>query len=468
MTKIVTRFAPSPTGFLHIGNARTAIFNYLFARHNNGEFLLRIEDTDKERSTQDAIDVIYSGLDLLGLDFDGTPVLQSERSDRHKEVVDELLASGKAYKCFCTQEELAEMRADAEKNRRTQKYNRKWRDVPENEHPDLPYTVRIKAPLDGSYTINDLVQGEITVNCKELDDMIILRADGTPVYQLAVVVDDHDMGVTHVIRGDDHLTNTFRQKMLYDAMEWDVPTFVHLPLIMDPSGKKISKRTGAASVVDYINMGYLPEAILNYLSKLGWSNEQEFLSKEELVALFDFDHVGKAASRMDPKKLNFINGHWLAKSSNDELMALVESIIPNNEKFNGIDIVDSNKNRLLALLPSTKIRVKTIVELLETVSFIDDKFWDKSELNLPDKFKSFNWKKVLLTYIDNFDNIKTNEELMGFLKEEATKYEVKLVDTAQALRFVLCKSKISPPLDAVIDCLGKNEVVRRITSIINS
>lgn len=449
------RFAPSPTGFLHIGNVRTAIFNYLFARHNGGQFLLRIEDTDKERSTKEAIDVVFEGLKLLGLEWDGDVVFQSKNAARHTEVANALLESGKAYKCFHTQEELNELRG---KNRNVVS---KWRNVDAKDHPEnTPYVVRLKSPDTGVTSIDDMVQGNVEVKNSELDDMIILRSDGSPVYQLAVVVDDHDSGITHVIRGDDHLTNTFRQNMIYDGMGWDKPTYGHLPLIMDENGKKISKRTGAASIVDFINMGYLPETMLNYLVKLGWSNEQEFMSKEELIAAFDFDKVGASASRLDYKKLKFINAHWINNSDDDKLVEFFFNILPTTE-FAGISY---DKDVIKEMMPALKVRSKTVVEMMDMTKYLDDNWYENTECVIPEKVNALKDTYIVPQFITLVENFTTNDNLMEGLKQFAEDNGSKLKDVAAYIRFKLCKDKISPPLDVVITSLGIDKIKKRMAN----
>lgn len=444
-TMIVCRFAPSPTGFLHIGNLRTAIFNYLYARHNNGKFLLRIEDTDKERSTQEAVDVILSGLSLMGIDYDEEIVYQSQNINRHTEVALKLLESGKAYKCFHTPEELESIRK-ANKN----KVRSRWRDVPEEEHPDSPYVVRIRAPQEGYSEINDLVQGQVKVKNSELDDMIILRSDGSPVYQLAVVVDDHDAGVNTVIRGDDHLTNTYRQMMIYNAMGWDIPTYGHLPLIMNPSGKKMSKRDGAASVVDFINMGYLPSGLLNYLSKLGWSNEEEFLSKEDLISKFDFDHVGSSASRLDMKKLNFINAHWIQNTDNKTLTDSYMNIANIRNVNVGRELIES-------IMDSLKVRTKTIVEMVDMTQFLDESWF-----NSQNRDSDFD-HAIISTHIEKIVQLRENNDiLMEYLKSISLESNVSLKSLAAYIRLRLCASKISPPLDVIMNVLGEEESINRL------
>ncbi|NVN42106.1 glutamate--tRNA ligase, partial [Ameyamaea chiangmaiensis] len=366
---IRTRFAPSPTGLLHIGNARAALFNYLFARHVGGQFLLRIEDTDRERSTQKAVDVLFEGLRWMGLDWDEEPVFQSSRQPRHTEVALQLLEQGDAYRCYCTPEELTAMREQAMKEGRPPRYNGYWRDRdPSEAPPGASYTVRIKAPREGETVVNDLVQGEVRVANTELDDMIILRADGTPTYQHAVVVDDHDMAITHVIRGDDHLTNTFRQSMIYTAMGWERPNFAHLPLIHGPDGAKLSKRHGAQSVVEFRDMGYLPEALCNYLLRLGWGHgDAEILSRPEQIELFDLDGVGRAPSRMDYAKLSHINGVWLRQADDDRLTADVVERLTGRD---GLVVDDVARARIRTLMPGLKERARTLVELADSAAFL--------------------------------------------------------------------------------------------------
>ena len=321
MAPIRTRFAPSPTGLLHIGGARTALFNYLFARHHGGTFLLRIEDTDRARSTPEATEVILKGLDWLDLKPDEPAVYQSAREARHAEVARQLLEQGRAYRCYATKEELDRMRAEAIAAGRPPRYDGRWRDRdPGEAPPGAPFAIRIRAPQEGVTEVEDLVQGTVRVANAELDDMIILRSDGTPTYLHAVVVDDHDMGITHVIRGDDHLTNTFRQVQVYNAMGWDKPSFAHIPLIHGADGAKLSKRHGAVSVLEFEREGFLPEALCNYLLRLGWGHgDAEVLGREAAIGLFDLDGVGRAASRMDYAKLTHLNGVWLRQADDARL-----------------------------------------------------------------------------------------------------------------------------------------------------
>jgi glutamyl-tRNA synthetase len=319
---VVTRFAPSPTGFLHIGGARTALFNWLYAKHTGGKMLLRIEDTDRERSTDAAIEAIKNGLTWLGLDWDGDAVSQFSRADRHREVVEQLLANGKAYKCYCTPEELTEMREKAMAEGKPPRYDGRWRDRPASEAPEgVPPVVRFKAPQDGETVIDDKVQGTVTIPNKDLDDLIILRSDGSPTYNLSVVVDDHDMGVTHIVRGVDHLTNAARQTQIYLAMGWNVPVMAHIPLIHGPDGAKLSKRHGALGVEAYRDMGYLPEAMRNYLARLGWSHgDDEIFSTDQMIEWFELHGIGKSAARFDFAKLENLNGHYMREADDAHLL----------------------------------------------------------------------------------------------------------------------------------------------------
>src|SRR5580704_5588080 len=327
---VVTRFAPSPTGFLHIGGARTALFNWLYARGRGGKMLLRIEDTDRERSTQAAIDAILDGLSWLGLDWDGDAVYQFARSGRHREVAEQLLASGRAYRCYASAEELAQMREMARREGRPKLYDGRWRDRSPAEAPDnVPPVIRLKAPLTGETVIEDQVQGRVVWQNENLDDLVLLRSDGTPTYMLAVVVDDHDMGVTHVIRVDDHLTNAARQTQIYQALGWGVPVWAHIPLIHGADGAKLSKRHGALGVDAYRALGYLPAALRNYLARLGWSHgDKEFFSTEELIDAFDLGAIGRSPSRFDFAKLENVNGHYMRATGDDELFTALIDALP--------------------------------------------------------------------------------------------------------------------------------------------
>jgi len=365
---VVTRFAPSPTGYLHIGGARTALFNYLFAHHHGGKFLLRIEDTDRARSTEAAIAAIFDGLSWLGLAGDESPVFQFARAARHAEVAHALLATGHAYKCFATPEELAELREQQRAARQPMRYDGRWRDRDPAEGGDKPFVVRLKAPREGETVIEDAVQGRVVVQNAELDDMVLLRSDGTPTYMLAVVVDDHDMGITHVIRGDDHLNNAFRQLGIIRAMGWPEPVYAHVPLIHGPDGAKLSKRHGALGVDAYRDeMGMLPEAVNNYLLRLGWGHgDDEIISREQAIAWFDLAGVGRSPSRFDIKKLENLNGHYIREADDARLAALAAERMPPLEG----EAAAQRLARLAAIMPALKPRAKTVIELADGAAFL--------------------------------------------------------------------------------------------------
>src|SRR6201985_1879520 len=373
-SSIITRFAPSPTGFLHIGGARTALFNWLYARKHGGKMLLRIEDTDRQRSTKEAIDAILDGLKWLELDWDGDVIYQFSRAERHREVAEQLLAAGKAYRCYATPEELATMREKARAEGRTRLYDGMWRDRDAATGPtSVKPTIRLRAPLTGETVIEDQVQGRVVWQNENLDDLVLLRGDGTPTYMLAVVVDDHDMAVTHIIRGDDHLINAARQKQIYDALGWDVPSMSHIPLIHGPDGSKLSKRHGALGVDAYRALGYLPAALRNYLVRLGWSHgDQEIFSTEEMIADFDLSGIGRSAARFDFAKLENLNGHYIRQAEDRSLVAMFEDVL--NYVPNGPDLKaklnDTTRAKLLRAMPSLKERAKTLIELIDGSYFI--------------------------------------------------------------------------------------------------
>src|SRR5215831_10236509 len=374
ITPIVTRFAPSPTGFLHIGSARTALFNWLYARGRGGKMLLRIEDTDRERSTQAAIDAILDGLSWLGIDWDGETIYQFARSARHREVAEQLLADGKAYYCYASPDDLAGMREAARREGKSKLYSGLWRDRSQSEAPPgVKPVIRFKAPLAGETAIDDQVQGRVTWLNENLDDLVILRSDGTPTYNLAVVVDDHDMGVTHVIRGDDHLTNAARQTQIYQALGWQVPAMAHIPLIHGPDGSKLSKRHGALGVDAYRAMGYLPVALRNYLVRLGWSHgDQEIFSTDEMIAAFDLPQIGRSPARFDMAKLDNLNGHYIRGSSDAELLSELERNLPHIPGGSTLaaKLTSELRSKLLAAMGSLKERAKTLVELIDAAKFL--------------------------------------------------------------------------------------------------
>ena len=370
--QVVTRFAPSPTGYLHIGSARTALFSWAYARNMQGKFLLRIEDTDRERSTDDAVQAIYDGLSWLGLKWDGEPTLQFSRAARHAEIARELLARGQAYYCYCSPEELAEMRETARAKGLPPRYNGMWRDRDPSEAPKgVAPVIRIKAPLTGEIVVHDHVQGEVVFKTENLDDFIILRSDGTPTYMLAVVVDDHDMGVTHIIRGDDHLTNAARQIIIYNGMGWEVPEMAHIPLIHGPDGAKLSKRHGALGVGAYRQMGYLPEAMINYLARLGWSHgDDELFSVDQMIDWFSLEGLNKGAARFDFVKLENVNGHYIRSADPARLYDIMVATAAENERTVDVAGLTANRDTVLAALPELQPRAKTVLELIDLAQFI--------------------------------------------------------------------------------------------------
>ncbi len=460
---IVTRFAPSPTGFLHIGGARTALYNWLYAKHFGGKFLLRIEDTDRARSTDEAIAAILDGLSWLGLDWDDEPVFQFSRAERHAQVAHELISRGHAYRCYLTQDELAKMRADAEAEKRPFRIRSPWRDPdPSSEPDDKPYVVRLRAPLEGSQTIADLVQGDVTVANSELDDMVLLRSDGTPTYMLAVVVDDHDMGVTHVIRGDDHLNNAFRQMAVITGMGWPIPIYAHVPLIHGADGAKLSKRHGALGVDSYRDeMGYLPEAVNNYLLKLGWGHgDDEIISQAQAIDWFDVANVGRGAARFDFKKLENLNGHYIREADDARLAHLVSGRIA-AKISRPIDPQDLN--RLTAIMPVLKLRAKSLLELADGALFMLEKrplaMDEKASLLLEDGAK-----QLLSKVLDVLENAPHWEAavLEDAVKAFAEREGVGLGKVAQPLRAALTGRGTSPGIFDVLIALGKSEALDRI------
>jgi glutamyl-tRNA synthetase len=455
-----TRFAPSPTGLLHIGGARTALFNYLFAKHYGGEFLLRIEDTDKARSTEEAVQVILNGLEWLGLNHDGQTVYQSQREARHVEVALQLLEAGKAYRCYCTAEELQAMREQAIAEKRPPRYDGRWRDRDPAEAPaGVKPAIRLKAPREGEVVLQDLVQGEVRVKNAEMDDMIILRSDGTPTYLHAVVVDDHDMDITHVIRGDDHLTNTFRQIQIYDAMGWDKPQFAHIPLIHGADGAKLSKRHGAVSILEFREQGFLPEALCNYLLRLGWGHgDAEFLSREEQIKLFTLEGVGRAASRMDYAKLTHLNGMWLRQADDERLVEDVVQRLVAAE----LTVSTAAMKRILRLMPGLKERAKTLEELAGSAAFLAREiplpFEPKAAALLTEDAKAMLGRLVPVLEATDFSTGALDAALRGFAEAEGRK----LGQVAQPVRAALTGSTMSPGIDATLAALGKDEVSARL------
>jgi glutamyl-tRNA synthetase len=453
---VVTRFAPSPTGYLHIGGARTALFNWLFARAHGGRYLLRIEDTDRARSTEPAIAAIFDGLDWLGLGGDEPPVFQFARSARHAEVAAALLDAGHAYRCYLTPEQLAERRAAAQAERRPFRIDSEWRDAdPATAPAGAPFVVRIKAPKDGETVIDDLVQGRVTVANAELDDFVLLRSDGTPTYMLAVVVDDHDMGVTHVIRGDDHLNNAFRQLTILRAMEWDEPEYGHVPLIHGSDGAKLSKRHGALGVDSYRDeLGVLPEALFNYLLRLGWGHgDDETISREQAVGWFNIDHVGKSPSRFDLAKLMNLNGHYLREADDARLAALVAG------RLAGAD----DLALLEQAMPELKVRAKDLNELAAGAAFL----FAKRPLEFSDKAASLltpEARGLLAEIADALGDCPdwTTDALELRVKALAEARGLGLGKLAQPLRAALTGQATSPGIFDVLVLLGRGESLARI------
>ncbi len=462
---VVTRFAPSPTGFLHIGGARTALFNWLFARHHGGKFLLRIEDTDRARSTDEAVAAILGGLRWLELDWDGDAVSQFSRAGQHAAAANRLLDEGRAYRCYCSKEELAEMREAAKREKRPMRYDGRWRGRDTSEAPaGVEPVIRFKAPVDGETMINDLVQGEVTVANAQLDDMILLRADGTATYMLAVVVDDHDMGVSHVIRGDDHLTNAFRQSQLYKALGWTIPEFAHIPLIHGADGAKLSKRHGALGVEAYREMGFLPDALCNYLLRLGWSHgDDEIISREQAIDWFALDGAGKAAARFDLDKLTNLNGHYMRSAGDERLAGL---IIPLLEAQAGCDLDEAARGRILRGMGGLKERAKTVLELAENAAF----YALTRPLPLSQKAAKILDKETrvrLQRLCRNFAALSTwsAADLEETVRQFAEDEELKLGKIAQPLRAALTGTTVSPGIFEVMEVLGKDEVLARLDDL---
>src|SRR3984885_1046051 len=459
-----TRFAPSPTGPLHIGGVRTALFNYLYSRHCGGEFLLRIEDTDRERSTEAATQGIIDSLNWLGLERDGQTVFQSERTQRHAEVAHALLAAGKAYHCYCTPEELAAERERARLEKRVWRYDGRWRDRdPAEAPPGISPVIRLKSERDGETVLEDLVQGTVRVANVELDDMIILRSDGSPMYNPTVVVDAHDMEITHVIRGDDHLTNTFRQIQVYRAMGWDLPHFAHIPLIHGADGTKLSKRHGAQFALEFRDHGFLPEALCNYLLRRGWGHgDAEVLNRGETIRLFDLDGVGRAPSRMDYAKLTNLNGHYIRHANDDRLTReVLERLAHRTDLALGSRAAD----RIRALMPALKERAKTLVELADAAAFLARPL----PLPMEPKAASLLTREARLMLRDIAGALAATEftpsAIDATLRAFAESSGRKLGQVAQPLRAALTGSTASPGIDATLAALGKEEALARLAAV---
>lgn len=464
---VVTRFAPSPTGFLHIGGARTALFNWLFARHTGGKMLLRIEDTDRERSTEPAVEAILDGLRWLGLDWDGEPIFQFARMHRHAEVAHEMLRRGNAYYCYATPQELEEMRETALTEGRPPRYDGRWRDRSPDEAPSgVKPVVRLKAPREGETVVDDIVQGRVVFRNDNLDDFVLLRSDGTPTYMLAVVVDDHDMGITHIIRGDDHLTNGARQTQIYHAMGWTVPKMAHIPLIHGPDGAKLSKRHGALGVDAYRAMGYLPEALRNYLARLGWSHgDDEVFSTAQAIEWFDPSDINKGAARFDFAKLEHINAIWLRQTPDDELVAQIVALVPHLAEAEAFRpaLDEAGQAKLRQAMPGLKERARTLVDLIDGARFI----FATRPLALDEKAAQLldpGARKILADLAARLGALEewTVEATEAAVRAYAEETGLKLGKAAQPLRAALTGRSTSPGIFDVLAVLGRDESLARI------
>ncbi len=462
--EVVTRFAPSPTGFLHIGGARTALFNWLYARHYGGRMLLRIEDTDRDRSTADAIKALIDGLDWLGLKWDGDIVYQFSRAARHREVAEQMLASGHAYRCYASQAELEDMREKARAEKRPPRYDGRWRDRdPSEAPPDVKPVIRLRAALEGETVVEDKVQGRVTWANRDLDDFVLLRSDGNPTYMLAVVVDDHDMGITNVIRGDDHLTNAARQTQIFQALGWRVPVMAHIPLIHGPDGAKLSKRHGALGVDAYRSMGYLPHAVRNYLVRLGWSQgDREFFTTPEMIAAFDLPGIGRSAARFDFAKLESINGHYMRASSCEALLDALEQALPYLPSTTIKSFDAPMRAKMLAAMPGLKERARTLVELLEGAAFLFARrpltMDDKARALLADGRGHIDALLPRFTILSSWTALAIETEVRRYVAETG----VKLGQVAQPLRAALTGRSVSPGVFDVFEVLGRDESLGRL------
>jgi glutamyl-tRNA synthetase len=465
--EIVTRFAPSPTGFLHIGGGRTALFNWLFARRHGGKMLLRIEDTDRERSTAAAINAIIDGLSWLGITWDGEIVFQFSRAARHRQVAEQLLASGHAYHCYCSPEELAAMREKARAEGRTRLYDGRCRELNSKDAPaGINPVIRLKAPLTGETVVDDQVQGRVIWQNENLDDFVLLRSDGTPTYMLAVVVDDHDMGVTHIIRGDDHLNNAARQTQIYQGLGWRVPIMAHIPLIHGPDGSKLSKRHGALGIDAYRAMGYLPAAMRNYLVRLGWSHgDQEIFSTEEMIAAFDLPQIGRSPARFDFTKLESLNGHYIRASDDADLIAAIEGLLPHIAGGHELasKMTPVLRAKLMAAMPGLKERAKTLVELFDASRFL----WASRPVDVNEQAKAFltdDAKGLIQGLLPELEAISEwNAAVVeGVVRPYAERAGLKLGAVAQPLRAALTGRTTSPPIFDVLAVLGRDESLARL------
>ncbi len=459
--KPVVRFAPSPTGYLHIGGARTALFNWLYARATGGTFLLRIEDTDRERSTPRAVDAILNGMAWMGLDWDGQTVYQFARADRHRAVAEQLLAEGKAYKCFATADELNAMREEQRAAGKPIKYDGRWRDRDPAEGGDKPYVIRLKARQTGETVVHDVVMGEVTFQNDQLDDMVLLRSDGTPTYMLAVVVDDYDMGVTHVLRGDDHLNNAARQLQIIEAMGWPRPVYGHVPLIHGPDGAKLSKRHGALAIEAYRDMGYLPETMRNYLLRLGWSHgDDEIISTEQAIQWFNLENIGKSPARMDFKKLDNLNGHYIRETADAVLTAEIVALLERQAPPRVLSL--KGRERLAAAMPGLKERAKTMLELNAAADFL---YTDgpRQPDAAAEKLLTAEARAVIAKVLPALEATDwTGPALEQAARSFAEANGLKLGQAAQPLRAALTGKASSPPLFEMMAVLGRDESLTRL------
>lgn len=464
---VVTRFAPSPTGFLHIGGGRTALFNWLYARHHGGKMLLRIEDTDRERSTAAAINAIIDGLTWLGIAWDGEIIFQFSRAARHRQIAEQLLASGHAYHCYCTPEELTAMREKARAEGRNRLYDGRCRHRDPKDAPAaVKPVIRLKSPMTGETVVDDQVQGRVVWQNENLDDFVLLRSDGTPTYMLAVVVDDHDMGVTHIIRGDDHLNNAARQTQIYQALGWTVPTMAHIPLIHGPDGSKLSKRHGALGVDAYRALGYLPAAMRNYLVRLGWAHgDQEIFSTEEMTAAFDLAHIGRSPARFDFTKLESLNGHYIRASDDGDLIAAIAQLLPHIAGGQELasKMTPALRAKMLAAMPALKERAKTLVELFDASRFL----WASRPLEINDQARAVltgDAKMLIAALLPELEAAAdwTSGSVESVVRPFAERAGLKLGAVAQPLRAALTGRTTSPPIFDVLAVLGREESLARL------
>ncbi|MGX6960846.1 MAG: glutamate--tRNA ligase [Rickettsia endosymbiont of Pentastiridius leporinus] len=460
---VITRFAPSPTGFLHIGSARTALFNYLFARHNNGKFLLRIEDTDKERSTQEAVEAIFAGLKWLGLNWDGEVIFQSKRNDLYKEAALKLLAEGKAYYCFTSQEEIEKQRQKALENKQHFIFHSEWRDKDSSAYPkDIKPVIRLKTPSTGSITIHDTLQSDVVIENSHIDDMVLLRGDGTATYMLAVVVDDHDMGITHIIRGDDHLTNAARQIAIYNALGYNVPSMTHIPLIHGADGAKLSKRHGALGVEAYRDMGYLPESLCNYLLRLGWSHgDDEIISKEQAIEWFNLESLGKSPARLDFGKMNSLNSHYLRMLDGNSLTAKTVEILKRNYQ-----VSEQETKYIKQGIQSLLVRSETLLDLANLAKI----YLTGSPVIYTEEAKEIiaNCDKELINQvIENLNKLESfdKDSVQSKFKEIAAKNGLKLNEIMKPVRALITGITATPSVFEIAEILGKENILKRLKNI---